>query len=253
MGPRRCRSTPATSVAASGVRRCRSTGRTSPARRAYARGSPRERPSQSASAPVGTSPHPCNSIRPRRRGWMARTRCGSAFPTSPPRRTRLIPLATSALISVDNSCPDSQGASVQADSISAGLEDPKTGQLRRTRAVRSSEGTALRGAAHRLNGPVKAASVCVYETVDEPAGIEQLVQVAKSNSAGRLRSRASRWAEPNVPRRLPLQQSADPVGQHVPGVLGTADAGAHQVESFEWALRSASAAESPARTPTGGE
>ena len=31
---------------------------------------------------------------------------------------------------------------------------------------------------------MKAASVCVYETVDEPAGIEQLLQVAKSSSTG---------------------------------------------------------------------
>jgi hypothetical protein len=88
-------------------------------------------------------------------------------------------------ISVDNSCPDSSGASGEARAISAGLENPKSGQLQRTRSVRSSEGTALRG---RLTGSggtaVKAASVCVYETVDEPAGIEQLVQVAKSSSTG---------------------------------------------------------------------
>ena len=88
-------------------------------------------------------------------------------------------------VSVDNSCPDSSGASGQARSINVGLEDPKSGQLKRTRTARSSQGTALRG---RLSGsagsPVKAASVCVYETVDEPAGIEQLVQVAKSSSSG---------------------------------------------------------------------
>jgi hypothetical protein len=87
---------------------------------------------------------------------------------------------------VDNSCPDSSGASGQADSLAAGLEDPQTGQLRRTRTVRSSQGTALRGQLTGSGGPVKAASVCVYETVDEPAGITQLVQVARSSSKGQF-------------------------------------------------------------------
>jgi hypothetical protein len=86
---------------------------------------------------------------------------------------------------VDNSCPDSQGASGQATGISAGLENPRTGQLSRTRAVRSTDGTALKGQLAGTGGsPVRAASACVYETVDEPAGIEQLVQVAKSSSSG---------------------------------------------------------------------
>jgi hypothetical protein len=89
-------------------------------------------------------------------------------------------------ISVDNSCADSQGAAGRADSISAGLEDPQTGKLQRTRAVRSSEGTALRGELSGGGAPVRAASVCVYETVDDPAGIEQLVQVAKTSSTGKF-------------------------------------------------------------------
>jgi hypothetical protein len=89
-------------------------------------------------------------------------------------------------IFVDNSCPDSSGASGKADSIVAGLENPKTGQLQRMRAVRSNEGAALRGQLTGSAGPVKAASVCVYETVDDPAGIEQLVQVAKSSSTGQF-------------------------------------------------------------------
>ncbi|MGA9633644.1 MAG: hypothetical protein WBQ41_00230 [Solirubrobacterales bacterium] len=87
-------------------------------------------------------------------------------------------------ISVDNTCQDSQGATGQARSISAGLEDPQTGQLKRSRAVRSSDPAAIRGQLTGPGGPVKAASVCVYETVDEPAGIEQLLQVAKSTSTG---------------------------------------------------------------------
>ena len=41
-------------------------------------------------------------------------------------------------VSVDNTCQDSQGATGQAQSLSAGLEDPQSGQLRRTRTVRSS-------------------------------------------------------------------------------------------------------------------
>jgi hypothetical protein len=91
-------------------------------------------------------------------------------------------------IVVDNTCPDSQGASGQATGISAGLEDPKTGKLAGARAVRSNEGTPLTGQLAAGDGaPVKAASVCIYETVDEPAGIEQLVQVAKSNSTGVFR------------------------------------------------------------------
>ena len=90
-------------------------------------------------------------------------------------------------ISVDNTCQDSQGATGQAWSISAGLEDPQTGQLKRTRAVRSSDPAALRGQLTGPGGsPVKAASVCVYETVDELAGIEQLLQVAKSSSTGKF-------------------------------------------------------------------
>jgi hypothetical protein len=87
-------------------------------------------------------------------------------------------------VSVDNTCQDSQGATGQAQSISAGLEDPKSGQLRRTRTVRSSDPAAIRGELTGASGPVKAASVCVYETVDEPAGIEQLLQVAKTSSTG---------------------------------------------------------------------
>lgn len=87
-------------------------------------------------------------------------------------------------ISVDNTCQDSTGATGQAQSLSAGLEDPQTGRLQRTRAVRSSAPVAIRGQLTGANGPVKAASVCVYETVDEPAGIEQLLQVARSSSTG---------------------------------------------------------------------
>ncbi len=87
-------------------------------------------------------------------------------------------------ISIDNTCQDSTGATGQAQSLSAGLEDPQTGRLQRTRAVRSSAPVAIRGQLTGSNGPVKAASVCVYETVDEPAGIEQLLQVARSSSTG---------------------------------------------------------------------
>jgi hypothetical protein len=89
-------------------------------------------------------------------------------------------------IQVENSCPDSSGATGQADSIIAGLENPKTGQLQRRMGVRSSEGTALRGQLSGPAGAVRGASVCIYETVDEPAGIEQLVQVAKSSSSGKF-------------------------------------------------------------------
>jgi hypothetical protein len=89
-------------------------------------------------------------------------------------------------ISVDNSCPDSSGAAGQADSITAGLENAKTGQLQRRMAVRSSEGTGLRGQLSSPAGAVTGASVCIYETVDDPAGIEQLVQVAKSASSGKF-------------------------------------------------------------------
>jgi hypothetical protein len=89
-------------------------------------------------------------------------------------------------ISVDNTCQDSSGANGQAQSLSAGLEDPRTHQLKRIRAVRSSDPAALRGQVTGSSGPVKAASVCVYEVVDEPAGIEQLLQVAKSSSTGRF-------------------------------------------------------------------
>jgi hypothetical protein len=87
-------------------------------------------------------------------------------------------------ISIDNTCQDSTGATGQAQSLSAGLEDPQTHRLQRTRAVRSSDPAALRGQLTGSSGPVKAASVCVYEVVDEPAGIEQLLQVAKSSSTG---------------------------------------------------------------------
>jgi hypothetical protein len=89
-------------------------------------------------------------------------------------------------LQLDNSCPDSSGATGQADSITAGLENPKTGQLERRMAVRSSEGTGLRGQLSGHGGAVRGASVCIYETVDEPAGIEQLVQVAKSSSSGKF-------------------------------------------------------------------
>jgi hypothetical protein len=87
-------------------------------------------------------------------------------------------------ITVDNSCPDSSGASGEAQAIAAGLEDPGNGQLRRTRVVRSTEGVTLRGSLAGVAGPVRGASVCIYEKVDEPAGIAQLVQVAKSTSNG---------------------------------------------------------------------
>jgi hypothetical protein len=88
------------------------------------------------------------------------------------------------VVSVDNSCPDSSGAAGIAQAIEAGLEEPGSGRLRRTRSVRSTEGVTLRGSLGGPGGPVRAASVCVYEKVDEPAGIAQLVQVAKSTSNG---------------------------------------------------------------------
>jgi hypothetical protein len=87
-------------------------------------------------------------------------------------------------IFVDNSCPDSSGAGGEASSLNAGLENPGTGQVRRTRSVRSTDGVSVRGSLAGPGGAVKGASVCVYETVDEPAGIAQLVQVAKSRSDG---------------------------------------------------------------------
>jgi hypothetical protein len=87
-------------------------------------------------------------------------------------------------VQVDNSCPDSQGASGEASSLSAGLADPKSGALSKSRAARSTDGIALRGTVQGGGSPVRGASVCVYETVDEPAGISQLVQVAKSTSNG---------------------------------------------------------------------
>jgi hypothetical protein len=87
-------------------------------------------------------------------------------------------------IVVDNSCPDSSGAGGEAHSLNAGLENPRTGELRRTRSVRSTEGVSVRGSLAGPGGAVRGASVCVYETVDEPAGIAQLVQVAKSKTDG---------------------------------------------------------------------
>jgi hypothetical protein len=89
------------------------------------------------------------------------------------------------LITVDNSCADSTGASGPAEQISAGIEEPRTGRLARTRAVRSTDGVAVKGQLTAPGGgPVRGASICIYETVDEPAGIQQLVQVAKSRSDG---------------------------------------------------------------------
>jgi hypothetical protein len=87
-------------------------------------------------------------------------------------------------VTVDNSCPDSSGAGGEAQSISAGLENPATGKLARTRSVRSTDGVSVRGSLAGSGGPVRGASVCIYERVDEPAGIAQLVQVAKSRSDG---------------------------------------------------------------------
>jgi hypothetical protein len=89
------------------------------------------------------------------------------------------------VVAVDNSCADSTGASGAAEQISAGLENPASGRLVRTRMVRSTDGVAVKGqlTAPR-GGPVRGASVCIYETVDEPAGIQQLVQVARSRSDG---------------------------------------------------------------------
>jgi hypothetical protein len=87
-------------------------------------------------------------------------------------------------VTVDNSCPDSSGAGGEAHSISAGLENPATGKLARTRSVRSTDGVSVRGSLAGSGGPVRGASVCIYERVDEPAGIAQLVQVAKSRSDG---------------------------------------------------------------------
>jgi hypothetical protein len=87
-------------------------------------------------------------------------------------------------VTVDNSCPDSSGAGEEAHLISAGLENPANGRLLRTRSVRSTDGVTLRGSLAGPGGVVRGASVCVYETVDEPAEIAQLVQVAKSRSDG---------------------------------------------------------------------
>jgi hypothetical protein len=89
------------------------------------------------------------------------------------------------VVAVDNSCADSTGASGAAEQISAGLENPASGRLAGTRAVRSTDGVAVKGQLTAGGGgPVRGASVCIYETVDEPAGIQQLVQVARSRSDG---------------------------------------------------------------------
>ena len=113
---------------------------------------------------------------------------------------------------VDNSCPDSSGASGRAQSISAGLEDPRTGEWRRSRSVRSTDGVAIRGQLSGPNGAVRAASLCVYETVDEPAGIEQLIQVAKSSSTGRfgVQIPPARAAPSASPTATPTGRSSHP-------------------------------------------
>jgi hypothetical protein len=121
---------------------------------------------------------------PWRDGSNALRICASDLSTGGPRNTT----CEERNIQVDNSCPDSSGASAEADSISAGLENPKTGELKRTDFVRSTQSSTIGGNVTGDGSPVRGASVCVYEQVDEPAGIMQLVQVAKSTSNGQFRT-----------------------------------------------------------------
>jgi hypothetical protein len=90
---------------------------------------------------------------------------------------------TQRTIETDNSCPAS-GGTAPATSIDAGLEKQGSGQLRPSLGVRSTQGATLRGRLARGSGPVSAANVCVYEQVDIPGEVRQLVQTAKTRSDG---------------------------------------------------------------------
>jgi hypothetical protein len=87
------------------------------------------------------------------------------------------------VVQTDNSCPSS-GGTAQATSLSAGLEKQGSGDLRPAIQVRSTQGATLRGQVAGVGGPVGAANVCVYEKVDIPGDVRQLVDTAKTKTDG---------------------------------------------------------------------
>jgi hypothetical protein len=91
---------------------------------------------------------------------------------------------TSRTVVIDNSCVDSQGAVGQGVQLSGGLartaQDAPAPQLQ----VRSDESATIRGSLSGSGGPVAAANVCLYEQIDAPAEVRQLVQVTKTRSDG---------------------------------------------------------------------
>lgn len=87
------------------------------------------------------------------------------------------------VVETDNSCPAS-GGTVPATSLSAGLEKHGSGDLRPSLGIRSTQGATLRGGLANPSGPVSAANVCVYEQVEVPGGLRQLVQTARTKSDG---------------------------------------------------------------------
>ncbi len=105
-------------------------------------------------------------------------------------------------ISVDNSCPDSRGAS-RAGAVDHGRARGSAHRTapRETAPFARAHPPRFAASSRGANGPVKAASVCVYETVDEPAGIEQLraggeVELYRSASAS-----SSPGPQPHLPGR----------------------------------------------------
>jgi hypothetical protein len=90
---------------------------------------------------------------------------------------------TQRVVEADNSCPAS-GGTTPATSLDAGLEKQGRGDLRPSLGVRSTQGATLRGRLAGTGGPVSAANVCVYEQVDVPGDVRQLVQTAKTRTDG---------------------------------------------------------------------
>ena len=85
---------------------------------------------------------------------------------------------------IDNSCPNSSGGP-QATALDAGLQDQGAPDpLSPTLAVRSDEGATVRGSVTGPGGPVGGANVCLYEKVDVPGDVRQLVETTKSKSDG---------------------------------------------------------------------
>jgi hypothetical protein len=89
------------------------------------------------------------------------------------------------VLTVDNTCADSQGAQQGlASSLFAGFDNPGGG-LSRNLVVYSTQGAKLSGQLRSGGGgPVGGASVCLYEQIDAPAEIRQLSQVTKTRADG---------------------------------------------------------------------